>query len=117
MIKVQAHNSGSFLCPPPSNLTPSPPLCLSLLPSRNLSSSTPILCRSPPSSPRPPEHLGVLDRHVPVMMRVMPPRKPPKPRTRPRAQTRVPVVSGSAVGTWGSGREREGQGVLQRGSG
>lgn len=52
-----------LLCPPPSNLTPLPPLCLSL-PSQNLSSSTPILCRVPTFPPRPPMHLGALDRHM-----------------------------------------------------
>lgn len=53
-----------------------------------------------------PLYLGALDKHVPLMMRVVPTRKPTRPRARPRAQTRVSVVSGSGIGIWGSGGER-----------
>lgn len=48
------------------------------------------------------QYLGVLDRHVPVMMRTIPTREPTTPMARPVAQNRVSVVSGSRVGTWGS---------------
>lgn len=51
--------------------------------------------------------------HVPVTMRTVPMRKPIRPMARPRAQIRVSVVSGGGTGTWGSGRERKGQGAAE----